>query len=100
MPSVTFLKVVDTVLAKLFARSEKTTDLYALLQESNNIVLPEIENVLRDAGQYNALCMIFKQRGDDEKLLETWSKYIFHFRNYSCLFNYPSQTSGRRMDGR
>ncbi|KII87677.1 hypothetical protein PLICRDRAFT_54749 [Plicaturopsis crispa FD-325 SS-3] len=68
--------VVDTVLAKLLSESEKTTDLYNLIQEKNSIVLSEIEPVLKRTGQYNALCMIYRQRGDDEKLLETWSKLV------------------------
>lgn len=62
------------MLAKLFARSEKTADLYNLIQEPNNIVLSEIEPVLRESGQYNALCMIYGQRGDDTNLLHTWSR--------------------------
>jgi hypothetical protein len=70
------VQTVDTVLAKLFARSEKTTDLYALLQEPNDIVLSEVEPVLKETGQYNALCMLYKQRGDDIKLLELWSKFV------------------------
>ncbi|KAH9918038.1 hypothetical protein B0H21DRAFT_847492 [Amylocystis lapponica] len=51
--------VVDTVLAELYTASEKTPDLHALIDEPNHIVLPAIE-----------------PRGDDEKLLETWSKLI------------------------
>jgi len=70
------VQTVDTVLAKLFARSEKTTDLYALLQEPNDIVLSEVVPVLKETGQYNALCMLYKQRGDDIKLLELWSKFV------------------------
>ncbi|KAI0312172.1 hypothetical protein OF83DRAFT_1287071 [Amylostereum chailletii] len=68
--------IVDTVLAKLFARAEKTTDLYALLKESPDLVLPELEPVFVATGQYNALCSIYEQRGDDEKLLEAWSKMV------------------------
>ncbi|KAI0064243.1 hypothetical protein BV25DRAFT_1823215 [Artomyces pyxidatus] len=68
--------IVDTVLAKLFARAEKTTDLYALLSESNDLVVAELEPVFQTTGQYNALCMIYQKRGDDEKLLEVWSKLV------------------------
>jgi vacuolar protein sorting-associated protein 3 len=65
---------MDTVLAKIFAESEKTTDLYALIHNSEDISLDEVEPVLKTTGQYNALCMLYRQRGDDLKLLEAWSK--------------------------
>jgi hypothetical protein len=64
------------VLAKLFARGEKTTDLYALLDESDTIILPEVEPVFRATGLYNALCKIYSKRGLDAALLEVWSKCV------------------------
>ncbi|KAL0068079.1 hypothetical protein AAF712_004739 [Marasmius tenuissimus] len=67
-------KVVDTVLVKLFAQSEKTSDLYTLLNEAHNVVLQEVELVLQNCGQYNALCTLYKQLGEDERLLNAWSK--------------------------
>lgn len=67
---------MDTVLAKLFCEEEKTTDLYSLLREPNHIVLPELEPTLIRTGQYNALCSLYKDRGDDNKLLDAWSKYV------------------------
>ena len=70
------LQIVDTVLAKLFARGEKTTDLYALLEESNMVVFPEVEPVFRATGQYSALCKMYSKRGDDAELLEALSKYV------------------------
>ncbi|KAG7094946.1 hypothetical protein E1B28_005747 [Marasmius oreades] len=66
--------IVDTVLVKLFALSEKTQDLYALLNEAHNVIISEVEPVLQKNGQYNALCMLYKQHGDDDKLLNAWSK--------------------------
>lgn len=66
--------VVDTVLVKLFARSEKTKDLYALLQEPHYIVLPEVETMLVENGQYNALCELHQQMGNHDNLLEIWAK--------------------------
>ncbi|KAK1226203.1 hypothetical protein PQX77_010785 [Marasmius sp. AFHP31] len=66
--------VVDTVLVKLFAQSEKTSDLYTLLNEAHNVVLQEVESVLQKCGQYNALCTLYKQLGEDERLLNAWSK--------------------------
>ncbi|KAH9074328.1 hypothetical protein EDB83DRAFT_2312651 [Lactarius deliciosus] len=68
--------IIDTVLAKLFARGEKTTDLYALLDESDLVVLPEVEPVFRATSQYSALCKMYSKRGDDAALLETWSKLV------------------------
>lgn len=69
-------QVVDTVLAKIYAKAEKTQELYALIREPHAIVLSEIEPVLKETGQYNALCMLYKQTGDDENLLQVWSKYV------------------------
>ena len=69
-------QIVDTVLAKLFARGEKTTDLYALLDMSDIIILPEVEPVFRATGLYSALCKIYSQRGHDAALLEVWSKCV------------------------
>ncbi|THH17699.1 hypothetical protein EW146_g3170 [Bondarzewia mesenterica] len=66
--------IVDTILAKLFANGEKTADLYTLIDESANLVVPELEPVLQSTGQYNALCKIYQKQGDDAKLLEVWSK--------------------------
>ena len=63
------------MLAKLFARGEKTTDLDALLAESEHIILPEVEPVLRATGLYSALCKVYSKRGHDAELLEVWSKY-------------------------
>jgi len=64
------------VLAKLFARGEKTTDLDALLDESELVILPEIEPVFRATGLYSALCKVYSKRGHDAELLEVWSKLV------------------------
>ncbi|KAJ7063354.1 hypothetical protein C8F01DRAFT_984930 [Mycena amicta] len=66
--------VVDTVLAKIYAQSEKTKELYALIEEPHAIVLPEVESILKTNGQYNALCMLYQQSGDEENLLQVWAK--------------------------
>ncbi|KAJ7046834.1 hypothetical protein C8F04DRAFT_1061878 [Mycena alexandri] len=68
--------IVDTVLAKIYAQAEKTKELYVLIQESHSIVLSEIEPVLKKTGQYNALCMLYRQAGDDENLLQVWAKLV------------------------
>ncbi|KAF9479756.1 hypothetical protein BDN70DRAFT_906111 [Pholiota conissans] len=67
---------IDTVLAKLYAQFEKTQELYALLQTPHDISLPEVEPVFKSTGQYNALCLLYKQIGDDLKLLDIWAKLI------------------------
>ena len=91
---LTHLQIVDTVLAKLFAQGEKATDLFALLDESEVVVFPEVEPVFRATGQYGALCKVYSKRGDDAALLETWSKYVscmcmcnfWQYRNERFLF--------------
>jgi hypothetical protein len=77
------LQIVDTVLAKLFAWGEKTTDLHALLDESDVVVYPEVEPVFRATGQYSALCKVYSKLGDDAALLEAWSKCVAIFL---CIF--------------
>lgn len=72
-----FLKAVDTVLVKLYAQFGKTKDLLTLFKEPNDVSLLEVEHVLQETRQYNALCLLYKQLGDDLKLLESWAKYIF-----------------------
>ena len=73
-PNILTLKSIDTVLVKLYAEFEKTTDLYALLQSPNDVSVPEVELVLQRTGQYNALCMLYQQHKDDNKLLDVWAK--------------------------
>ncbi|KAJ7774892.1 hypothetical protein B0H16DRAFT_1508739 [Mycena metata] len=68
--------IVDTVLAKIYAQAEKTKELYVLIQEPHSIVLSELEPVLKKTGQYNALCMLYRQAGDDENLLQVWAKLV------------------------
>jgi len=72
--NIAILKSIDTVLVKLYAEFEKTADLYTLLQSPNDVSVPEVELVLQQTGQYNALCMLYQQRKDDKKLLDVWAK--------------------------
>ncbi|KAG6827884.1 hypothetical protein H0H92_010093 [Tricholoma furcatifolium] len=72
----TVLQVVDTVLAKLYAELEKTQELYNLLLEPHDIVISEVEPIFKRNGQYNALCMLYREIGDNAKLLDVWSKLI------------------------
>ena len=78
------------MLAKIFARIERTTDLYALLEESPDLITSELEPILESTRQYSALCRLYQKCGNDLKLLETWSKYavatplvIFDFTRFS-----------------
>jgi len=66
---------VDTVYAKLLARAEEATKLYTLVEESNDIILEEVEPDFLAQGQYNALCKLYERAGAVEKQLELWSKY-------------------------
>ncbi|KAI0765868.1 hypothetical protein BD413DRAFT_572859 [Trametes elegans] len=68
--------VVDTVLAKLHVNTGKLPELYALIDQPNALVLSELETTLVKFKLFSALCKLYQQRGDDAKLLETWSKLV------------------------
>ncbi|KAG6865541.1 hypothetical protein C0991_001734 [Blastosporella zonata] len=70
------LEAVDTVLVKLYTELGKTHELYNLLLEPHDIVVSEVESVLRRHNQYNALSMLYRQKGNEIKLLDVWSKLI------------------------
>jgi len=72
------VQIVDTVYAKLLARGENATRLHALIEESNNITLEEVESDFLAQGQYNALCKLYERAGAVEKQLDLWSKYVMH----------------------
>lgn len=82
---------MDTVLVKLFALAEKTRDLYTLIQETNDIAISEVEPVIKKTGQYNALCMLYKQAGHDLKQLEIWSKCVLELHRFRS--NKPAELS-------
>ena len=75
-------QIVDTVYAKLLARGEKTTRLYTLIEESNDIILEEVESEFLAQGQYNALCKLYERAGAAEKQLDLWSKYATHLLKF------------------
>ena len=64
------------MLAKILAEEEDTKALYSLIDEQNDIVLSDVEGVLKSNGQYHALCKLYEKAGDQERLLEAWSKYV------------------------
>ncbi|KAL5523259.1 hypothetical protein ACEPAF_1526 [Sanghuangporus sanghuang] len=68
--------VVDTVLAKILAEADDTAELYTLVDETNDIVLEEVEATFEKNGQYNALCKLYEKAGKEDKLLEAWSKLV------------------------
>lgn len=68
------MKAVDTVLAKLYTESNETAELLKLIEEPNEIVLSELEPYLTRFRRISPLCRLYRQRGDDLKLLESWSK--------------------------
>ncbi|KAH8832816.1 hypothetical protein DL96DRAFT_1583497 [Flagelloscypha sp. PMI_526] len=73
--------VVDTVYLKLLANGEKTGELYSMIQaeeesKAHYIMFKEVESTLITTGQYNALTMLYRQRGADDRCLELWSKLV------------------------
>lgn len=70
--------MVDTVLCKLYTSSNETTDLLALIDGPNDVLLPEIEPALVEASAYDALCRLYKARGEEGKLIDVWSRYGFY----------------------
>ena len=79
-------QVVDTVLAKLLSLTDQTSELYELIDATNDIVIDEVQAVFEKNGQYNALCKLYANTGDEEKLLECWAKYdgLFVSIIFSC----------------
>lgn len=69
-----FFKAIDTVLVKLFVEFDKTTELHALLNESNDVFISEVEPIFEQNQHYDALCTLYKQKGNDLKLLDTWAQ--------------------------
>ena len=59
---------------KLFAEFDKKTELYSLLKEPNDVSVTEVEPILRQKRQYDVLCLLYKQKGDETKLLETLAR--------------------------
>ncbi|KAL1739413.1 hypothetical protein HDZ31DRAFT_49439, partial [Schizophyllum fasciatum] len=68
-------QVVDTVYAKVLAINGKTQELGALIQdERSEIVAAEIEPVLVEHSQFDALTTLYQRHGDARKLLELYAK--------------------------
>ncbi|KAI0690804.1 hypothetical protein BC835DRAFT_1362969 [Cytidiella melzeri] len=69
-------EVVDTVLAKLYAAGGETTDLLALIESPNDIVVEELESLFEKSNRYDALSRLYKSHGDEAKLLSVWSRLV------------------------
>ena len=65
---------MDTVLGRLYTESGETTDLLALIDGPNDVVLAEIERDLVGAQRLDALCRLYAARGAHRRLLEAWSR--------------------------
>jgi hypothetical protein len=87
------------VLAKLFALGEKMTDLDALLDESELVILPEVEPIFRATGLYSALCKVYSKLGLDAELLEVWSKYAVPLYLHACLPSASNGSNRRLVEG-
>lgn len=69
--------------AKLLARGENVTALYAIIEKSDDIMLEEVESEFLAQEKYNALCKLYERVGTVEKQLDLWSKYITHLPNWA-----------------
>ena len=66
-------EAIDTVLLKLYAdQSSPQLDFFA--DTPNHCALHDCEQFLVAHKRYNALALLYKQRGQDLKALDTWSK--------------------------
>lgn len=91
---------MDTVLVKLYAQFEMKKELITLLQGLNDVSISEVEPVLQATGQYNALCLLYKQQGDNIKLLECWAKYALSSFSFGLGLNKVTQANRRSVVGR
>ena len=73
--------------AKLLARGENPRRLNAFMEESNNIILEEVEPNFLARGKYNPLCKLYERAGAVEKQLDLWSKYVVYFSEFGRVLN-------------
>ena len=69
-------EVADTVLAKLHVSVGKLPDLNGLIDQPNSVLLSEIEPVLVESRHIGVLAKLYRQHGDDAKLLDAWAKLV------------------------
>ncbi|KZT24873.1 hypothetical protein NEOLEDRAFT_1134568 [Neolentinus lepideus HHB14362 ss-1] len=68
--------VVDTALMKILAENGDTPGLQRMLDSPNDVVLDEVEPILIQSQQLNVLCKLYRQRGEEGKLLDAWAKLV------------------------
>ncbi|GAA5879657.1 hypothetical protein JCM3774_002398 [Rhodotorula dairenensis] len=68
--------VVDTSLVKLLAEHARPDDIRVLLAGPHDVVLPEIEQSLLDAGMYQLLAEIWLEKRETAKVLDLWSRIV------------------------
>lgn len=84
----TRVQIVETVLARLYVDDNQKPELYALFEGPNEVVLEEIEPVLTQAGHFHALIKLYQQRGNDSKLVDALSRFVYRrsFKNQPLTF--------------
>lgn len=80
-------QVTDTVYAKLLARGEETARLYTSIEESDSIILDEVESDFLTHRKYNALCKLYERAGAVEKQLDLWSKCVVCPSKFYCVLS-------------
>lgn len=69
-------QAVDTVLCRLYCEAGEKTELLTLVINQNSVVVEDVESLLVQTKNYDALCTLYQRRQDDVKLLEIWSKLV------------------------
>ena len=64
------------MLAKLHVSVGKLPDLNGLIDQPNSVLLSEIEPVLVESRHIRVLAKLYRQHGDDAKLLDAWAKLV------------------------
>lgn len=70
--------VVDTTLVKLLAEQGEEGEgaIVQLLQGANDVVLPQVESALLEAGMHDLLSTLLYKRGETTRVLDIWSKMV------------------------
>lgn len=88
---------MDTVLARLYSEANEKLELDALINESNLVLLDELEPVLIQAKQFAPLFKMYRQRSADAKLVEALSQSVSFSWIHIKLMEYSLQPCLRRM---
>ncbi|KAG9037771.1 hypothetical protein FRB95_004057 [Tulasnella sp. JGI-2019a] len=70
------LRIIDTVLVKIFAEESQLPEVRLLIQQSDDLVLAEVEPLLTRKEYFSALSSLLERRGEESKLLELWTKLV------------------------